>query len=142
MKNIIPYLNFLGNTEEAFTFYKSIFGGEFTTFQRFKDIPNNQHLSNVDQEKIMHVSLELSNGYVLMGTDMLESMGHKLVEGNNFSLSINADSESEADFLFNSLVKGGKIDMPLEKTFWGAYFGIVKDKFGIQWLINYDYPNK
>ncbi len=92
MKNIIPYLNFLGNTEEAFTFYKPIFGGEFITFQCFKDISNNQHLSNVDQEKIMHVSLELSNGYVLMGTDMQESMGHKLVEGNNFSLSINADS--------------------------------------------------
>ena len=140
MKNIIPYLNFLGNTEEAFTFYKSVFGGEFTTFQRFKDIPGNHNLSKDDQEKIMHVSLELSNGYVLMGTDMLESMGQKLIEGNNFSLSINAQSESEADLLFNSLAKNGKIEMAMEKTFWGAYFGILKDKFGIQWMINYDYP--
>ena len=79
----------------------------------------------------MHIALELSNGYILMGTDMLESMGHKVIEGNNFSLSINADSESETKFIFNSLSYGGKIEMPLEKTFLGAYFGILKDKFGI-----------
>jgi len=105
-----------------------------------KDIPDNHKLSKEDQEKIMHIALELSNGCILMSTDILESMRHKLIEGNNFSLSINADSESETEFIFNSLAIGGKIEMPLEKTFWGAYFGILKDKFGIQWMINYDYP--
>ncbi len=133
------YLNFAGNTEEAFTFYKNALGVEIGMIQRFKDVPGMQ-VSEADMDKIMHVSLPLGNGNVLMGTDTLESMGQKLNQGNNFSISINVDSEAEADKLFASLSAGGVVEMPLAKAFWGAYFGMFKDKFGIQWMINYEYP--
>ncbi|MDX2245419.1 MAG: VOC family protein [Bacteroidia bacterium] len=139
MFSLHPYLNFNGTTEEAFNFYKSVFGGEFTGFQRFKDIPDGEKMSAEDQEKIMHVSLPVGNGVVLMGTDALESMGQKLTAGNNFYISINTESEEEATELFNKLSAGGKIELALEKTFWNAYFGMFADKFGIQWMVNYDY---
>ncbi len=142
MVAINPYLNFLGNTEEAFNFYKSVFGGEFITLQRFKDVPGTENLSPAESNKIMHVSLPIGKGYILMATDALESMGHKLSIGNNINLSINVDSEKEADDVFNKLSAGGKIEMPLEKTFWGAYFGMFEDKFGIKWMVNYDYNQK
>ena len=142
MVTINPYLNFLGNTEEAFNFYKSVFGGEFQTLQRFKDVPGTENITAEEKEKIMHVSLPIGNGVVLMATDALESMGHKLTIGDNINLSINVDSEKEADQLFSALSAGGKVEMPLEKTFWGAYFGMFKDKFGIKWMINYDYNKK
>jgi len=133
------YLNFAGNTEEAFTFYKNALGVEIGMIQRFKDVPGMQ-VSEADMDKIMHISLPLGNGNVLMGTDTLESMGQKLNQGNNFSILINVDSEAEADKLFASLSAGGVVEMPLAKAFWGAYFGMFKDKFGIQWMINYEYP--
>lgn len=139
MKSINPYLNFNGNTEEAFNFYKSVFGGEFITLQRFKDTPEASKLSAADGEKIMHVALPIGNGNILMATDVLESMGQKLTEGTNFSLAIEAESEEEATTLFNALSAGGKIEMPLQKTFWGAFFGMFADKFGIQWMINFEY---
>lgn len=142
MATISPYLNFNGNTEEAFLFYKSVFGGEFDSFQRFKDIPDLPGAENMtasDKEKIMHVSLPISKEVTLMGTDVLESAGHPKAEGNNISLSINTESEAEADTLFTALSAGGVVQMPLEKTFWNAYFGMFQDKFGIQWMINYDY---
>ncbi|GGH56766.1 PhnB protein [Filimonas zeae] len=143
MASINPYLNFPGNTEEAFNFYKSVFGGEFITLQRFGKMPgcDGGEVSAADQEKIMHIALPIG-GNVLMGTDALESMGQQLADGNNFSISVNADSEAEADKLFAALSAGGSIQMPLEKAFWGAYFGALKDKFGIQWMINYDYGQK
>lgn len=140
MATINPYLNFLGNTEEAFNFYKSIFKTEFSIFQRFSDSEHGANLPEGDKSKIMHVSLPIGNGYMLMGTDALESAGHKITMGNNISLSVSADSKEEANALFNGLSAGGKIDMPLEDTFWGAYFGMCTDKFGIQWMVNYDYP--
>ena len=140
MLSINPYLNFQGNTEEAFNFYKSAFGGEFAVLQRFKDVPNSGKMSAEDENKIMHVSLPIGNGNILMGTDALESMGQKLITGDNFSISINAESEAEADKIFAALSAGGKVEMALEKTFWGAYFGMFKDKFGIQWMVNYDAP--
>ena len=139
MASINPYLNFLGNTEEAFNFYKSVFGGEFSTFQRFRDIPGTETMPAGDLDKIMHVSLPIGNGNVLMATDALESAGHKVIIGNNINISITVDSEKEADQLFNGLSAGGKIEMAMEKTFWGAYFGMFEDKFGIKWMINYDY---
>ena len=142
MVAINPYLNFLGNTEEAFNFYKSVFGGEFTTLQRFKDVPGTENISEADKEKIMHVSLPIGKDGVLMATDALESMGHKLTIGNNINISINTESEKEAETIFNGLSAGGKIEMPLEKTFWGAYFGMFEDKFGIKWMVNYDYNQK
>lgn len=133
------YLNFAGNTEEAFTFYKDALGVEFRMIQRFKDVPGMQ-IPEADKNKIMHVALPLGNGNVLMGTDSLESMGQTLIQGNNFSISMNVESEMEADTLFAALSEGGIIEMALNKTFWGAYFGMFKDKFGIQWMINYEYP--
>lgn len=142
MATINPYLNFMGNTEEAFNFYKSVFGGEFAGFTRFKDVPGSENMSAEDQEKIMHVALPIGQGNVLMGTDTLESMGHSLAIGNNISLSISADSKEEADQLFNGLSEGGKVEMPMDDAFWGAYFGMFADKFGVQWMINYDYPKQ
>lgn len=139
MPTLHPYLNFQGNTEEAFLFYKSVFGGEFAILQRFKDMPGADKISENEKEKIMHVSLPIGNENVLMGTDALESMGQKLIQGNNISISINVESEAEADRLYNGLSAGGKVEMKLQKTFWGAYFGMFSDKFGIQWMINYDY---
>ena len=140
MATLNPYLNFKGNTEEAFNFYKSVFGGEFIVLQRFKDTPEADRVPPADKEKIMHVSLPIGKGNILMATDAIESMGHKLTVGNNFSLSISADSEKEADKLFNGLSAGGNVEVPMSKMFWGAYFGMFTDKFGIKWMINYDYP--
>ncbi len=139
MATINPYLNFNGNTEEAFNFYKSAFGGEFAMLQRFKDIPDGDKMSAEDQQKIMHVALPIGDGNMLMATDILESMGQKLVLGNNSYISIQAESKEEADKLFKALSEGGKIEIPLEDMFWGAYFGAFADKFGVQWMINFDY---
>ena len=139
MATVNPYLNFNGNTEDAFNFYRSVFGGEFITLQRFKDTPEADKIPPSDRDKIMHISLPIGNGNILMATDAVESMGHPLAVGNNFYLSISAESEKEADKFFNGLSTGGKVTMPLSKTFWGAYFGMFTDKFGIQWMINYDY---
>jgi PhnB protein len=142
MATLNPYLNFNGNTEEAFNFYKSVFGGEFITLQRFRDTPEADRIPANDQDKIMHVALPIGQGNILMATDALESMGQKLVAGNNISLSIDAGSEAEADKLFNALAAGGQVNMPLEKAFWGAYFGMLTDRFGIQWMVNYDYKQQ
>ena len=142
MATLNPYLNFMGNTEEAFNFYKSVFGGEFTMLQRMKDTPDGDKLSPEDQKKVMHVSLPVGKGNTLFGTDMLESMGHQMNQGNNISLSLSTESEAETEKLFNALSAGGKVGMPLEKMFWGAYFGMCTDKFGIQWMVNYDVSKK
>lgn len=139
MATVNPYLNFNGNTEEAFTFYKSVFGGEFITVQRFKDTPEADKIAEADRDKIMHIALPIGYGTILMATDALESMGHPLTVGNNFYMSVSAESEKEADKLFKALSAGGRVTIPLEKAFWGAYFGMFTDKFGIQWMINYDY---
>lgn len=136
------YLNFLGNTEEAFNFYKSVLGGEFTNLQRFKDTDHGTQLPENDMEKIMHISLPIGANSILMATDALESMGHTLTVGNNFSISIDAESEEEANKIFKGLSKGGQVTMAMEKTFWGAYFGMFTDKFNIQWMVNYDYKPK
>jgi PhnB protein len=138
MITVNPYLNFNGNTEEAFNFYKSVFGGEFAGLQRFKDTPEAGNIPEDAKDKLMHISLPLGKGNLLMATDALESMGQSLTVGNNFSLSIQAESKEEADRLFNALAAGGQINMPLEDAFWGDYFGMLTDKFGIQWMINYN----
>ena len=142
MATINPYLNFLGNTEEVFNFYKSVFGGEFATFVRFKDMPGAGPIPEADANKIMHVALPIGKGNMLMGTDALESMGHTLTVGDNFSLSITPDSKEEADKIFNGISAGGKIEMPLADAPWGAYFGMANDKYGIKWMVNFEYPKK
>jgi PhnB protein len=139
MATVNPYLNFNGNTEEAFNFYKSVFGGEFITLQRFKDTPFGEKMSPKEREMIMHIALPIGKGTILMATDFVESMGQHLTPGNNFSLAIGPESEAEADKFFKALSVGGQVTMPLEKAFWGAYFGMLTDKFGIQWMVNYDY---
>ncbi len=139
MAIINPYLNFNGNAEKAFTFYKSVFGGEFITVVRFKDMPHHETtLSESDANKIMHIALPVGKNNIIMATDFLESMGQKMVEGNRYSISISADSKAEADKLFNGLSTGGKIDMPIADSPWGSYFGLFHDKFGIQWMVDFD----
>ena len=142
MATFNPYLNFPGNTEEAFQFYKSVFGGEFTAIQRFKDTPAADNVPAKEKDKIMHVSLPIGKGNILMGTDALESMGHKLTTGNNFSISIETESKEEAKIIFDGLSIGGKTETPLRDEFWGAYFGMLSDKFGIRWMVNYTYPKQ
>ncbi len=140
MVTMNPYLNFPGNTEEAFNFYKSVFGGEFSSLIRFKDTPEAARIPEEEAGKIMHIALPIGNGNVLMATDALESMGHKLSIGNNHHLSINTESKEEAIKLFNALADGGTVTIPLDNMFWGAFFGMLTDQFAVQWMINYD-PN-
>ncbi len=132
-----PYLNYPGNAEEAFKFYKSVFGGEFSSVQRFKDTPEANRVSAAERDKIMHIALPIGKGVTLMASDSLESMGQKPSAGNNFSLSIIVDSKQEADQVFEGLSRGGKIEMPMQKMFWGDYFGMFKDKFGVQWMVGF-----
>ena len=140
MVSINSYINFNGTTEAAFNFYKAALGGEFTSLQRFKDTPEGDKLNDTDKEKIMHVALPIGDTGLLMGTDAIESMGHKLIEGNNFSLSLNAGSDAEADELFSKLSAGGKVTLPMTRMFWGAYFGMFTDQFGIQWMVSSEQP--
>ncbi|MBS1659913.1 MAG: VOC family protein [Bacteroidetes bacterium] len=132
------YLNFPGNTEEAFNFYKSVFGGEFLTIMRFKDTPGCDGMPAPDQNKIMHIALPVGKGSVLMATDAVEGMGQPLKVGNNVSISLTPDSEAEGKKLFDGLGAGGTVLVPYDKAFWGATFGMLVDKFGIQWMVNYD----
>lgn len=139
MKSVNPYLNFPGKTEEAFNFYKSIFGGEFIALQRFSEIPGNENVPEDAKDKIMHIALPIGEGTILMATDAMESMGQQLTVGDNVSIALGTESEEESDKLFAGLSAGGKVTMPLEKAFWGDYFGACIDKFGISWMISYDY---
>lgn len=139
MKTAHPYLNFSGNTEEVFNFYKSVFGVEFLSVVRFKDFGDNgMGVSEEDLNKIAHIALPLGNGVVLMGTDTVESMGKPLTMGNNFYITIDPESSEEADRLFNGLSSDGQIEMPLQKTEWAEKYGSLIDKFGVQWMINYE----
>ena len=133
------YLTFNGNCEEAFNFYKSVFGGEFSYIGRFKDMPadESKKMPAADAEKIMHVSLPISKETMLMGSDVGGEWAPHFTAGNNFSISINTDSKSEADRLFNGLSAGGMVTMPMNKTFWGDYFGMFTDKFGINWMVSF-----
>ena len=140
MKSISPYLNFNGNTEEAFNFYRSVFGGEFSDLQRFKDMPGSEKFLPSDQKKVMHMGLPLGNAGAIYGSDVPESMRSNLMFGTNNHIIIEAESEEEAKRLFDGLSQGGKVMMALGKQFWGALYGAFADKFGVQWMINYTYP--
>lgn len=144
MISINPYLTFPGNCEEAFLFYKSVFGGEFPFMGRFKDMPpmDGKSVPENEKEKIMHVSLPIGNNSILMGSDSSEAFGHATVIGNNFSISVNAGTDEQADQLFNGLSAGGQVTMPMSKTFWGSYFGMLTDKFGIQWMVSHEEAKK
>lgn len=140
MASLMTSLSFSGNCEEAFNFYKSVFGGEFSQIMRWKDAPGTP-MTGEQGEKIMHVSLNIGQESGIMGGDRPESMG-KVISGDNLQIAIIAHSEEEATKLFNGLSSGGTVTMPLAKAFWGAYFGMFTDKFGIQWMVNYDYSKK
>lgn len=144
MATINAYLTFDGTCEEAFNFYKSVFGGDFPMVGKFGDMPPQEGMPLISDEvknRIMHMSLPISAETVLMGSDTMPGI-HDHQVGNNISLSINTDSREEADRVFNGLSAGGKVSMPLADTFWGAYFGMWTDKFGINWMVNYDDPAK
>lgn len=130
-----PYLTFAGNCEEAFLFYKSVFGGEFSAFSRFADMPASEAKpSAAVAQQVLHVSLPVGDS-MLMGSDAGDWDG-SVTAGNNVHISINLDSGAEADRIFEQLSKGGSVTMPMAKAFWGAYFGMLTDKFGIHWMVN------
>ena len=139
MTTVNAYLTFNGNCEEAFNFYKSVFGGDFTYIGRFKEMPGDagKSMPEEDGNKIMHVSLPISKETMLMGSDTGGEWATSFSQGNNFSISITTDSKAEADRLFNGLSAGGNITMPLDKTFWGEYFGMFTDKFGVNWMMSF-----
>jgi len=143
MATVNVYLNFKGNCRAAFEFYQSVFGGAFPYIGTFGEMPPQEGqpaLSAEDAAKIMHVTLPISKETCLMGSDTFGDYAAAFVEGNNYSISINTETKEEAERLFNGLSAGGKITMPLADTFWGAYFGMFTDKFGIHWQVNYDEP--
>ncbi|MCU4157525.1 VOC family protein [Carboxylicivirga sp. A043] len=142
MATINPYINYNGNCEEAFLFYQSVFGGDFEYMGRYKDMPSEEPMAEEEANMIMHISLRISKETVLMGSDTHEAFGPPCELGTNISISVNTDSEQEAETLFTGLSASGQINMPLGKTFWGAYFGMLTDKFGISWMVNYDYEEK
>jgi len=138
MKKVNVYLNFSGNAEETFAFYKSVFGGEFTQVIRFKDIPTEGFgIPEEDQNKIMHVGLSIGND-VLMASDSLESLDQKVIQGNNIYISVHPDSKDEADRIFEALSAGGAVEMPIADQPWGYYWGSLKDKFGVLWMVDCD----
>jgi PhnB protein len=138
MTKLHSYLNFGGNAEEAFGFYKSVFGGEFTSVVRFKDLPmEGVTIPKEDEDKMMHISLPIGEDSLLMASDVLESLGQQLVQGNNVYVSVNPDSRDEADRIFNGLSEGAEIEMPIDDQVWGDYFGSLKDKFGVRWMVNH-----
>ncbi len=140
MARTSTYLNFSRDTENAFLFYKSIFGGEFIGgINRFSDIPPQPAvppLPDAEKNLVMHIELAITGGHILMGTDSPESMGLKVNKGNNVHVNLEPDTRAEADRLFASLSKEGNVGMPLQDMFWGTYFGSCTDKFGVQWMVN------
>jgi PhnB protein len=144
MTTINPYLTFSGNCEEAFNYYKTVFGGSFDNISRFAEMPPQEgvSLSEEDKTKIMHVSLPISAETVLMGSDTGGEWAPDIIVGNNFSLSVSVESIDKAKNIFNKLSAGGQVTMPLEKTFWSDAFGMCTDKFGINWMVSFSEPNQ
>jgi len=135
-----PYLTFDGKAEEAFLFYQSVFGGAFLGVHKMSEAPGTEQLPDNEKNLIMHIALPVDAYTTLMGSDILPSAGHVLMPGNTVQLSLHPESREEASRLFNGLSAGGKVEMPLQDTFWGAYFGSFTDKYGIHWMVNYELP--
>jgi PhnB protein len=141
MTRLHSYLNFAGNAEEAFNFYRSVFGGEFSSVVRFKDFPiEGVSIPEKDQDKIMHIALPIGEDDILMASDTLPSLGQELVQGNNVYVSVDPTSKEEADRIFNALSEGAEIEMPIADQAWGDYYGSLKDKFGGMWMVSYSPP--
>lgn len=139
MAKINPYIHFNGNTEEAFIFYKSIFGGEFENIVRFKDLPANPHhpIDESESNKIMHIALPIGKNSILLASDVPSFMGKVNENENRSKIAINTESKEETKKIFNGLSKGGKIEVPLAESPWGSYFGMLRDKYGIEWLVDF-----
>ncbi len=139
MATINPHINFNGNAEEAFTFYKSVFGGKFAKIIRFKDLASPQFpIAKKEENKIMHIALPIGKGSMLMGNDVPEIMGKTNENENRSKIVISAESKKEADTLFNGLSVGGQIEGPIGDSPWGSYFGMFRDKYGIEWMVEFD----
>ncbi|MBW8889585.1 MAG: VOC family protein [Fibrobacteres bacterium] len=136
MAAVNAYINFDGNCDKAFDFYKSVFGGDFQARMTFGEAPG-MDVPPAQKNKLMHVALPIGKNTLLMGSDWSAQFG-PMVRGNSFSLSVNADTQSEADKVFKALSDGGKVTMPIGVAFWGAYFGMCTDKFGINWMVNHE----
>lgn len=139
MATINPYINFNGNAEEAFNFYKSVFGGEFTNITRFKDMPANPDapIAPNEMEKIMHIALPIG-GNILMANDVPGFMGRVNEMENRSKISVNCDSRDEADRIFNGLSAGGTVEVPMNDSPWGSYFGMFRDRYGIEWMVDFN----
>ena len=138
MANINPHINFNGNAEEAFLFYKSVFGGEFSSIVRFKEISSPDFpVPEKEADKIMHIALPIGNS-ILMANDVPEIMGRTNENENRSKIVISAESKEEADKLFNGLSVGGQIEMPIDDSPWGSYFGMFRDKYGIEWMVKFE----
>ncbi len=138
MTGINSYLHFAGKAEEAMNFYRSVMGGEFTSFQRYKDMAGADKMPDEDRDKMIHIALEPSPGITIMATDVIVSMERPLHKGNNYHICIQAGDREEADRLFKGLSAGGHVEMPMNATFWGSYFGMCRDRYEVQWMINCD----
>ena len=141
MASVSIYLNFQGNTKEAFEFYKSVFGTDYSSpFMYMRDVPASPDMPPLpenEKDAVMHVALPILGGTQIMGTDMLESMGHHVKIGNNTTINLEPDSREETDRLYQLLSEGSTQSMPMQDQFWGAYWGVCLDKFGIRWMFNY-----
>ncbi|WP_336518255.1 VOC family protein [Pollutibacter soli] len=138
MALINPYIHFNGNAEDAFTFYKSVFGGEFATVKRYKEISSPQYpIPEIDANRLMHITLPIGKGTMLMGSDVMEVMGKVTENDNRNTISISAESRAEADKLFHGLSAGGQVEMPISDGPLGSYFGMFADKYGVQWMVDF-----
>ncbi len=143
MAQINPYIHFNGNAEEAFTFYKAVFGGEFAMVIRFKDMSTPEHpVAESEADKIMHIALPIGKHSVLMGSDTPEFLGRHNENENRSKISISAVSKEEADLIFNGLSAGAKVEMPIQDSPWGSYFGMLRDKYGFEWMVDFDQSRK
>ncbi len=139
MAVINPHINFNGNAEEAFTFYRSVFGGEFSKIIRFKELANEHfQVSKKEENKIMYIALPIGKSNMLIANDVPEIMGRTNENENRSKISISTESKAEADRLFNGLSVGGEIEGPIDYGPWGTYFGCFRDKYGIEWIVEFD----
>ena len=142
MRAINPWINFNGNAEEAFTFYKSVFGGEFVMIMRFMDMASDEFpVTEKEAQKIMHIALPIGTN-ILMGNDVPESLGPVSENENRSKISVSAETREEADKIFNGLSAGGTIEYPIGDSPWGSYFGMFRDAYGIEWMVDYDPKHK
>ena len=142
MATINPWINFNGNAQEAFAFYKSVFGGEFARVVRFKDIASAEFpVPEKEENKIMHIALPIGTGTMLIANDVPEILGRVNERENRSKILVSTESKEEADKLFNGLSAGGKVEVPMDDSFWGSYFGMFRDKYGIEWIIEFS-PTK